>query len=120
MSSSLLCSRFLDIRQYRNILQTDNILIAFDRFYFPGMLVGPYLDFASYSSLIDETLFTTRKGKEKVPTQGRRIPKGRKRVAYRKMVEGLGFLGLYVTLIGRFNFEVTLADWFETKSLLYR
>ena len=86
-------------------------------FYFPGFLVGPYLDFASYTALVDESLFKSAKGKE---ASGRRVPKGRKRVAYRKMVTGLAFLGMYVTLIGKFNFEVALADWFKAKGLLYR
>ncbi|KAL5508428.1 ALE1 [Sanghuangporus vaninii] len=89
--------------------------------YFPGFLVGPYLDFASYSSLVDETLFTTKKGKEKAITSGsRRVPSGRKRVAYRKMFVGLVFLGLFVTQGGKFNFAVSLQEWFVRKSLLYR
>ncbi|KAL5530551.1 ALE1 [Sanghuangporus sanghuang] len=89
--------------------------------YFPGFLVGPYLDFASYSSLVDETLFTTKKGKEKAITPGsRRVPSGRKRVAYRKMLVGLVFLGLFVTQGGKFNFAVSLQEWFARKSLLYR
>ncbi|EJD00976.1 MBOAT-domain-containing protein [Fomitiporia mediterranea MF3/22] len=90
-------------------------------FYFPGFLIGPYLDFASYTSLVDESLFTTKKGKEKAVTPGgRRVPIGRKRVAYRKMVIGLVFLGMYVTQIGKFSFASSLEDWFAQKSLLYR
>ena len=35
-------------------------------FYFPGFLVGPYLDYASYDQLVKETLFTPKgKGKER-------------------------------------------------------
>ncbi|KAH8113294.1 MBOAT-domain-containing protein [Phellopilus nigrolimitatus] len=89
-------------------------------FYFPGFLVGPYLDFASYASLIDESLFSTKKGKEKETPGERRIPKGRKRVAYRKLLVGLAFLGLYVTQIGKFNYSVSLQEWFAKESLLYR
>ena len=50
----------------------------------------------------------------------RLLPDGRKRVAYRKLLTGLAFLGLYVTQIGTFSFEEALKDWFTTKSLLYR
>lgn len=89
-------------------------------FYFPGLLVGPYLEYADYTNLIDESLFVSRKGKETEAGPSRRVPKGRKRVAYKKMVTGLIFLGLYVVLIGRFNFNVALEDWFMTKSLTYR
>ncbi|KAF7966921.1 hypothetical protein HWV62_36567 [Athelia sp. TMB] len=85
-------------------------------FYFPGFLVGPYLDFASYMSLIDESVYagaaTTKKG--------RKVPKGRKRVAYRKMVTGLGFLALFVTMSGSWNFGVAIQDWFRQRSWLYR
>lgn len=88
-------------------------------FYFPGFLVGPYLEFASYASLIDESLFSS-KGKKEAKSSGRRIPSGRKRVAYRKMLIGLAFLGMYVTQIGTFNFAVSLQDWFLQKGLLYR
>ena len=28
------------------------------RFYFPGVLVGPYLEYAAYMSLVDGSLFT--------------------------------------------------------------
>ncbi|KAI5124885.1 hypothetical protein M0805_007315 [Coniferiporia weirii] len=90
-------------------------------FYFPGFLVGPYLDFTSYASLIDESLFSTKKvnGKE-VANGGRRVPKGRKRVAYRKLVLGLAFLGMYVTQSGKFSYAVALQGWFLQKGLLYR
>lgn len=51
---------------------------------------------------------------------GSRIPTGRKRVAYRKMLEGLVWLGLFVTFSGQFNFGVALQPWFLTKALWYR
>ena len=112
------------ISQHHNVVvslgSVLNYLIYFS-FFFPGFLVGPYLDYASYIGLINETLFTTKKGKEKeIPAGGRRVPKGRKRVGYTKMAIGLGFLGMYVTLIGSFNFEVVLQEWFVKKSLFYR
>ncbi|KLO10167.1 MBOAT-domain-containing protein [Schizopora paradoxa] len=100
-------------------------------FYFPGFLVGPYLDYASYASLIDESVFKKAEkgdvnekkdsGASALSQKARRLlPDGRKRVAYRKLLTGLVFLGLYVTQIGTFSFEEALKDWFTTKSLLYR
>ncbi len=89
-------------------------------FYFPGFLVGPYLEYTSYMALVDETIFVTPKGKEKPLPPGRRVPQGRKRVAYRRLVTGLIYLGLYVALAGTFNFNVALDEWFVRKSLVYR
>lgn len=86
-------------------------------FYFPGVLVGPYLDYASYASLIDESLF---KSAESMKPTGRAIPNGRKRVAYRKMLMGLVFLGLFVVLGPSYNFAIALMPWFAEQTLLYR
>lgn len=76
-------------------------------------------------NLIDCTTFKTLEKEEdarmkaaKIP--GRLIPKGRKRVAYRKMLVGLVYLGLYVVLGGQYNYSIALQDWFVQKSLLYR
>ncbi|EGO01516.1 hypothetical protein SERLA73DRAFT_103339 [Serpula lacrymans var. lacrymans S7.3] len=90
-------------------------------FYFPGILVGPYLDYASYISLIDETLFTSAESSRVgVITQKRAVPNGRKRVAYRKMVTGLAFLGLFVVFGPSFNYSVAITPWFVTKGIFYR
>ncbi|KAI6046486.1 MBOAT, membrane-bound O-acyltransferase family-domain-containing protein [Pisolithus marmoratus] len=88
-------------------------------FYFPGMLVGPYIDYTSYLSLIDESLFKSahpelKKGPKRI------IPDGRKRVAYRKMIIGLLFLGTFVVLHPKFNFGLALAPWFLTQNLVKR
>ena len=90
------------------------------RFYYPVFLVGPYLDFASYMSLIDETIYKANGSKNETEKKGRLVPKGRKRVAYRKLITGLVFLGLFVTQNGKFNFSVSLQDQFIKESLLYR
>lgn len=82
------------------------------RFYFPGVLVGPYLEYVDYKALIDETMFKD----VKVDGQ-RRVPKGRKRVAYLKLVLGLAYLGAFVVLGGKFNFNVATTPWFLTLSL---
>lgn len=50
----------------------------------------------------------------------RLVPRGRKRVAFRKMFVGLAFLGAYVTFYPVFNFHVTIEDEFEAKRLLSR
>ncbi|EMD40473.1 hypothetical protein CERSUDRAFT_111072 [Gelatoporia subvermispora B] len=90
-------------------------------FYFPGILVGPSLEFADYMTLVEGTQFKALQqtngdahGKKKY------VPKGRKRVAYVKMLKGLAYLGLFVTCIGSFNYGVAIQDWFAEKSFLYR
>lgn len=89
------------------------------------MLVGPYLEFADYMDLIDGTRFKLLEkaddGKFKaVSIPGRLVPRGRKRVAYRKMVMGLIYLGLFVVLGGQYNYGIAVQDWFVQKGLLYR
>lgn len=76
-------------------------------------------------NLIDGTLFKSlekdadeKRAAAKVP--GRLVPRGRKRVAYRKMVVGLAFLGLFVALGGQYNYSLALTPWFLEQSLLYR
>ena len=81
------------------------------------MLVGPYLDYAEYTALVDESLFAAADGRTK---PGRAIPLGRKRVAYRKMVLGLVFLGLFVVFGGSCNYAVALTPWFASKGLVNR
>lgn len=85
-------------------------------FYFPGVLVGPYLDYASYISLIDESLFEGKRS----PSSTRSIPDGRKRVAYRKMLTGLVFLGIFVVLSPSFYYAIVITPWFMTQGFLYR
>ena len=89
-----------------------------DRFYFPGILVGPYLDYQEYSDLIHETTFKKLEGRDKKAC--RLIPDGRKRVAYWKMFMGLVYLGIFVVLGASYNFSTTLTPWFAGKSLLFR
>ena len=69
-----------------------------------------------YADVVNETLFTPH-AKE---GRSRKIPKGRKRVAYRRMVLGLAFLGAYVVLSSKFNYGVTITPWFEGQKLWYR
>ncbi|KAG6833590.1 hypothetical protein H0H87_004217 [Tephrocybe sp. NHM501043] len=88
-------------------------------FYFPGILVGPYLDFQEYRSLVNETVFNDDKVKEKAKG-GRKLPSGRKRIAYGKMVMGLIYLGIYVVLGGQNNFSTALTPWFMEHNLFVR
>ncbi|RDB20528.1 Lysophospholipid acyltransferase [Hypsizygus marmoreus] len=88
-------------------------------FYFPGILVGPYLDLTEYRSLISETMFQDEQVKSKVKP-GRNLPTGRKRVAYRKMFMGLVYLGLFVFLGGSNNYATALTPWFLEHTLFVR
>ncbi|KZT43052.1 MBOAT-domain-containing protein [Sistotremastrum suecicum HHB10207 ss-3] len=88
-------------------------------FYFPGMLVGPYLEYANYAALIDRSAYATEKGKEKASAAGR-LPPGRKRAGYWCMIQGLAFLGAFVLYGGKFTFPVVLTDWWLTKGFFYR
>ncbi|KAF5393923.1 hypothetical protein D9757_000377 [Collybiopsis confluens] len=80
--------------------------------YFPGVLVGPSLEFSDYMNLVYERTFTAP-GKHE---GGRRLPTGRKRVGYRKMFTGLAFLGVFVVFGGKNNFGVMVTDWFAEQS----
>ncbi|KAJ7229056.1 endoplasmic reticulum protein [Mycena pura] len=86
-------------------------------FYFPGIIVGPYLDYAEYMDLINETKFKNLvlKGKG-----GRNVPSGRKRAAYRKMLAGLVYLGVFVGFSSSWNYSISLTPWFVQQSLLFR
>jgi lysophospholipid acyltransferase len=84
--------------------------------YFPGVLVGPYLEFATYSSLVDGTLFDVTGGSE----PRKPIPTGRKRTAYRKMLFALAYLGIYMGLSPKISFHTSVTDWFLEQSLPYR
>lgn len=100
-------------------------LTAYLRFYFPGVLVGPYLEFAEYMDLIDGTLFKALEKADEAKRSaatipGRLVPRGRKRVAYRKMLMGLVYLGLFVVLGGQYNYSIAVADSFTERSLFYR
>lgn len=88
-------------------------------FYFPGILVGPFLDFSEYMDLVNETLFKDEKVKSKAGP-GRRLPQGRKRAAYIRMVLGLVALGVFVVLGPKFNYTIGLTPEFASKSLLTR
>ncbi|KAI0254231.1 MBOAT-domain-containing protein [Lactifluus subvellereus] len=84
--------------------------------YFPGVLVGPYLEYATYSSLTDGTPFDVTGGSE----PRRQIPNGRKRTAYRKLLFALGYLGVYMGVAPQISFHTAVTDWFLEQGLPYR
>ncbi|KAG6369245.1 hypothetical protein JVT61DRAFT_15551 [Boletus reticuloceps] len=87
-----------------------------NRFYFPSNLYGPNLDYVSYASSINGTLFESV-GSTKLM---QRVPHGRKRAAYRKMLNGLVYLGVFVVLFPSCNCKTALTPWFAKKNLLHR
>jgi len=50
----------------------------------------------------------------------KRVPKGRKRVAYQKMLIGILNLALFAVWGASFDYRVILQDWWLTKSFLFR
>jgi lysophospholipid acyltransferase len=78
------------------------------RLYFPGILIGPSLEFANYNALVNASAF-----KEEQKSTGRRMPPGRKRVAYWRALQGIAFLGLFVLYGGQYDFTYMLERaWF--------
>jgi len=95
------------------------------RFYFPGFLVGPFLEYNAYASLVDGSLFkvTTSDGTSTpVPPsrKGRAIPDGRKRVAYKKGLFGLIYLVTFIVLAGTYNPQAMIPRSFQEKPLYFR
>lgn len=79
-------------------------------FYFPAVLVGHSSDLNTYLALTRGTIFDECKEDD----AKRHVPRGRKRVAYKRGLLGLVFLGLYTLLSPMFNFyRVLQDDWFN-------
>ncbi|KAF8607705.1 MBOAT-domain-containing protein, partial [Ceratobasidium sp. AG-I] len=99
--------------------------------YPPGLLVGPAFEFVSYRALIDESIFTpppnangsypaaNGNGAAAPKTQSR-IPLGRKRAAYTKMLQGLACLLLFTFFGPKFDHSVTLKPWWAARPFWYR
>ncbi|KAG9015485.1 lysophospholipid acyltransferase [Tulasnella sp. JGI-2019a] len=85
-------------------------------FYFPAFLVGPSLTYADYMALINETAF------EKFRTEDKqsRIPSGRRRVAFQKLIFGLAGIGFYAVYGGKFGYEVMLKEGWAQNPIWYR
>jgi len=93
-------------------------------FYFPGFLVGPFLEYAEYDALVTEKLFKSATPPRHLHDPSfipkRLLPSGRKRVGYFKLVSGLAYLGLFITLYGKFSFTEMLKPWFGRITLAER
>jgi lysophospholipid acyltransferase len=89
------------------------------RFFFPGVLVGPYLDFAEYRALVSQAYSPEPKDADSKKA-GRTLPKGRKRAALTRMLAGLGYLGAFVVFGPRWNYSAILEGWFARQGLLTR
>lgn len=87
-------------------------------FYFPAFLIGPSLTFTEYMALIDETLY--KDVAPASPNSSKRVPVGRKRVAYQKLAFGISCIGFYALYGGKFNYTVTADDWWMAKPFWYR
>ncbi|VDC04071.1 unnamed protein product [Peniophora sp. CBMAI 1063] len=118
------------VREYPSILE----FLGY-AFYFPGILVGPYLEYRAYISLVDGSLFripvepvtsasspaiSRVSSSTSISGTRRAIPDGRKRVAYGKGLLGLVFLITYVVMAGSYSAPVMLQPWFLQKPLWYR
>jgi lysophospholipid acyltransferase len=82
-------------------------------FYFPGILVGPTIEYNYYDQLVTGKLFPTKIG-------GKRVPQGRKRVAYQRLLTGLLFLGAFATFGGKLDYYRIMEPAFSQKSFLGR
>ena len=76
-------------------------------------------------SLVDGSLYKiidkeAEERRKAVTVPGRLVPRGRKRVAYRKMIVGLAYLGAFVVFGGQYNYSIALDSSFPKKSLWYR
>ncbi|OCF33053.1 lysophospholipid acyltransferase [Kwoniella heveanensis CBS 569] len=66
--------------------------------FFPSVLPGPSFDYATYDALVHHTIYRVPPpgtSAEQAKAAHRRVPYGRKRVAYLHLVIGLLFLGIY-------------------------
>lgn len=88
------------------------------RFYFPGFLIGPSCEYAAYAAAV--------KGSPLIPAEvkaihgNRRMPRGRKRAAYRQLLVGLLFLGAFMVMRPLYNAELLLDPWVTRQPLWYR
>jgi len=89
-------------------------------FYFPGILVGPYTEYATYAALVDGSLFDSMAEGQVQGSKRKYVPEGRKRVAYTRMILGFISLGLFVSLGNNYSFQAVLHPSFLRKSPIAR
>ena len=80
------------------------------------MLIGPSFDYTTYDSLVHHTIFQTPSPgttTAQAKATAKRIPHGRRRVAYLHLVIGLMFLGVYSVYGGRASYSRILTPvWY--------
>ncbi|ORY32801.1 MBOAT, membrane-bound O-acyltransferase family-domain-containing protein [Naematelia encephala] len=92
-------------------------------FFFPSFLVGPSFDYSTYDSLIKHTIYDIPPpgtSEAQVKATKRRVPHGRKRVAYLHLVLGLVFLGVYAVYGQRAAYSRILTPTWYTWGWLTR
>ncbi|KAK9370037.1 MBOAT, membrane-bound O-acyltransferase family-domain-containing protein [Lipomyces kononenkoae] len=94
-------------------------------FFFPSLLIGPSFDYAEFRRWLDLTMFDIESTAQQ-PTNGkarkvrkRKIPRSG-RVAARKAVEGVFWIGLWIALGRVFSPKYILSDEFLEHRFLYR
>jgi lysophospholipid acyltransferase len=88
-------------------------------FYFPGILVGPSVEYVYYEQLVSGALFAPNPNAI-VKSERKRVPEGRKRVAYTKLLLALFFLGLYAVGGSNLDYDRVLEPAFMEKSFFGR
>ncbi|KAG8958087.1 lysophospholipid acyltransferase [Tulasnella sp. 419] len=100
-------------------------------FYFPAFLIGPACTYSDYIAMVDETVYEEFKpptplssdnedDNAKTRKSRKRVPKGRKRVAYQKMIWGLVNFGLFAVFGSTYNYLHILEDWWPRTPFWYR
>ncbi|WWD17220.1 hypothetical protein CI109_101658 [Kwoniella shandongensis] len=89
-------------------------------FFFPSILVGPSFNYATYDSLVHHRIYRVAPpgtSVEQAKAAKRRVPYGRKRVAYLHFVIGLAFLGVYSIYSSKLSYGRILTPIWSTWSL---
>ncbi|WWC70084.1 uncharacterized protein I206_104030 [Kwoniella pini CBS 10737] len=91
--------------------------------FFPSILPGPSFDYATYDALVHHTIYRVPppgSSAEQAKAAKKRLPYGRKRVAYLHLAIGLIFLGIYASYSTQFAYERILTPVWYKWSPLYR
>ena len=88
-------------------------------FYFPGLLVGPYLDYAEYTDLVHQSLFKHPNVVSKLPSHAS-LPPGRKSAAYLRMLKGLFYLAVFVLFGSNWSWNAIFIPEFKHMPFLHR
>jgi lysophospholipid acyltransferase len=88
-------------------------------FYFPGILVGPTVEYVYYEQLVSGQLFVSNPNSG-VKGERKRVPEGRKRVAYTKLLLALVFLGFYAVAGPSMDYTRILEPAYLEKSFFSR